>query len=115
MKEGWMKNDGGWWRMKDEGWLMKDDDFKLLRGFADRQTDETDSCDCRVTFVISALLFTTLNPEILKIWIYDWQYEFDQTVVLLSPQSQSQIYDMMLELFQKKQVKQKGNIHQRDI
>ena len=40
----------------DEGWMMKDDDFKLLRGFADGQTDEwtdkqTDICDCRVAFV----------------------------------------------------------------
>ena len=26
--------------MKDEGCMMKDDDFKLLRGFADGQTDE---------------------------------------------------------------------------
>ena len=26
--------------MKDEGCMMKDDDFKLLRGFADVQTDE---------------------------------------------------------------------------
>ena len=38
MKEGWMKNDK-WW--------MKDDDFKLLRGFADEWTD---ICDCRVAF-----------------------------------------------------------------
>ena len=29
--------------------MMKDDDFKLLRGFADRLTDErTDICECRV-------------------------------------------------------------------
>ena len=26
--------------MNDEGWMMKDDDFKLLRGFCDWQTDE---------------------------------------------------------------------------
>ena len=26
--------------MKDEGRMMKDDDFELLRGFADRQTNE---------------------------------------------------------------------------
>ena len=32
MKDGWMMN--------DEGWMMKDDDFKLLRGFEDRQTNE---------------------------------------------------------------------------
>ena len=37
--------------MNDEGWMMKDDDFKLLRGFDDRQTNErTDICDCRVAF-----------------------------------------------------------------
>ena len=31
--------------------MMKDDDLQLLRGFADRQTDErTDICDCRVAF-----------------------------------------------------------------
>ena len=35
--------------------MMKDDDFKLLRGFADRQTNErtdgrTDICECRVAF-----------------------------------------------------------------
>ena len=40
--------------MKNDG-RMKDDDFKLLRGFADRRTDErtgerTDICDCRVAF-----------------------------------------------------------------
>ena len=34
---------------------MKDDDFKLLRGFEDKQTDgqmdrRTYICDCRVTF-----------------------------------------------------------------
>ena len=53
MKEGWMKDDE-WWMMNEE-WY----DFKLLRGFADRQTDEqtneqtngqTDIGDCRVTF-----------------------------------------------------------------
>ena len=31
--------------------MKKDDDFKLLGGFALRQTDrQTDICDCRVTF-----------------------------------------------------------------
>ena len=59
MKEGWMKNDDEWWRMnerwkdewkmKDEWWMMKDDDFKLLKGFADKWTDGwTDIYDCRV-------------------------------------------------------------------
>ena len=37
MKEAWMKNDEGWMKI-DEGW-MKNDDFKLLGGFALRQTD----------------------------------------------------------------------------
>jgi len=35
--------------------MMKDDDFKLLRGFADKRTDgrtdrRTEICDCRVAF-----------------------------------------------------------------
>ena len=39
---------------------MKDDDFKLLRGFADERTDErtnerTDICDCRVAFATEKL------------------------------------------------------------
>ena len=35
----------------DEGSGMKDDDIKLLRGFADGQTNKpTDICDCRVAF-----------------------------------------------------------------
>ena len=46
------------WRMiKDEWriWMMKDADFKMLMGFADKQTDgrtdeRTDICDCRVAF-----------------------------------------------------------------
>ena len=37
--------------VNDEGWMMKDDDFKMLMGFADKQTDgRTDICDCRVAF-----------------------------------------------------------------
>ena len=37
--------------MKDEGWMMKDDDFKLLRGFGNGQTNErTDIGGCRVAF-----------------------------------------------------------------
>ena len=44
---------------------MKDDDFKLLRGFADRRTDErTDICDCRVTFTTENWVST-----IQLIWI----------------------------------------------
>ena len=38
------------WR-RDEWRMMKDDDFNLLRGFADKRTDEQiDICDCRVAF-----------------------------------------------------------------
>ena len=29
---------------------MKDNDFKLLRGFADVTDEQTDICDCRVAF-----------------------------------------------------------------
>ena len=38
MNEEWWRMNEEWWMMKDEGWMMKDDDFKLLRGLADRQT-----------------------------------------------------------------------------
>ena len=35
---------------------VKDDDFKLLRGFEDRQTDKrTDICECRVAFATENL------------------------------------------------------------
>ena len=34
--------------------MMKDDDFKLLRGFADRQMD---NCECRVTFATEKIKF----------------------------------------------------------
>ena len=40
----WRKNEwrmmkvDEWWRM-DEGWMLKDDDFRLLRGVADKQTN----------------------------------------------------------------------------
>ena len=41
--------------------MMKDDDFKLLRGFADRRdrlTDkQTDICDCRVAFATENIGF----------------------------------------------------------
>ena len=44
--------------------MMKVDDFKLLRGFADKQTDKrTDICDCRVAFA-------TENRKILNFGIY---------------------------------------------
>ena len=42
-----------WWKLK-----MKDDDFKLLRGFADWRTNgRTDICDCRVAFVTEKIGF----------------------------------------------------------
>ena len=50
--EVWMMKDEGW-MMKNEGWMMKDDDFKLLRGFADWQTDrQTDGRTNEQTFAI---------------------------------------------------------------
>ena len=59
MKEGWMKNDEGWLK-NDKGWKMKDDDFKLVKGFALRRTNEwTDIYDFRVAF-------STENPN--SIW-----------------------------------------------
>ena len=36
--EGWIKNDEGWMK-NDEWWRMKNEDFKLLRDFADGQTN----------------------------------------------------------------------------
>ena len=54
-----MKNEE-WWMMKVEWWKlkMKDDDFKLLRGFADWRTNgRTDICDCRVAFVTEKIGF----------------------------------------------------------
>ena len=42
--------------------MMKDDDFKLLRGFADERTNErTDICDCRVAFATEKLDVTSCN------------------------------------------------------
>ena len=44
---------------------MKYDDFKLLRGFADRQTDKwTDIGDCRVAFATENLPW---DPDDLEI------------------------------------------------
>ena len=41
--------------------MMKDDDFKLLRGFDNGQTDRrTDICDCRVAFATEKFLSFTL-------------------------------------------------------
>ena len=37
--------------MKNDEGRMKDDDFELLRGFADRRTHrQMDICECRVAF-----------------------------------------------------------------
>ena len=51
--------------------MMKNDDFNLLRGFADGQTDgltdeQTDICDCRVAFATdnsSGVTFATKNSQ----------------------------------------------------
>ena len=41
--------------------MMKDDDFKLLRGFADGQMDkQTDICDYRVAFATEKAAFICL-------------------------------------------------------
>ena len=41
---------------------MKGEDFKLLRGFADRRTNgRTDIGDCRVAFATEKLFFEDLN------------------------------------------------------
>ena len=74
MKEGWLKMMKDEWRMmkdegrvmKDEWGVMKDDDFKLLRGFEDEQTDgqteeRTDICDCRVTFATEKALHANVS------------------------------------------------------
>ena len=50
--------------------MMKDDDFKLLRGFADGQTDrrtdrQTDIGDCRVTFATEKTECTTTTQSSL--------------------------------------------------
>ena len=41
MKEGWMKNDVGWWFQAVEGFCFQTDK---------RTNDRTDICDCRVAF-----------------------------------------------------------------
>ena len=40
--------------------MMKDDDFKLLRGFADRQTDER--TDERTLVIVESLLWLNIEP-----------------------------------------------------
>ena len=57
---------------------MKDYDFKLLRGFADSQTDgpmneQTDICDCKVAFTTEKGIFETSNcwyfcPSLLYVY-----------------------------------------------
>ena len=43
--------------------MMKDDDFKLLRGFADKRTNErTDICDCRVACATEKEVVILLQP-----------------------------------------------------
>ena len=59
--------------MNDEGWILKDDDFKVLRGFADWQTN-------RRTFV---------NVESLsRLKITDiWEIEGDQEKIYCAEKS----------------------------
>ena len=62
--------------MKNDDGCMKDDDFKLLRGFADRRMNgRTDICDCRVAFTtekgILTLCYLTknnYNRELVYFW-----------------------------------------------
>ena len=74
MKEGWIKNAEGWWRIMkdDEGWwrmvkgdhgwwrIMKDDWFQVVLGFwfmtDERTNGRTDICECRVAFATENLL-----------------------------------------------------------
>ena len=62
---------------------MKDDDFKLLKGFAFRQTDErtnerTDICDCRVAFATENLF--KYQKQIGKL-----SFNNNESVLLLGP------------------------------
>ena len=52
--------------MKDERWMMKDDDFKLLKGFADEQTDKWTN---EQTFVIVESLLRLKNAT-----MYDFAF-----------------------------------------
>ena len=46
---------------------MKDDDFKLLRGFADELTDrQTDISNCRVTFTIEKTIMI-FNKMVMRV------------------------------------------------
>ena len=47
--------------------MMKDDDFKLLRGFDDRQIDEqTDICECRVAFATEKHFRFSIKIKVLN-------------------------------------------------
>ena len=52
---------------------MKDDDFKLLRGFADRRTD---NCDCRVAFATEKSIYITE----IRVDMYFGSYEVKQWI-----------------------------------
>ena len=57
-----------------------DDDFKLLRGFADRQMDgwtnkRTDICECRVAFATENKFFCLNNAFY---WFYDVVFVNDE-------------------------------------
>ena len=45
--------------------MMKDDDFKLLRGFDDKQTDHwTDICECRVAFATEKKVYCQARVQV---------------------------------------------------
>ena len=61
-----------WRMMQCKGLMMKDGDFKLLRGFADRQTNKwtdkrTDIGDCRVSFATKKESLQTFGFEDLRL------------------------------------------------
>ena len=44
--------------------MMKDDDFKLLKGFADKRTD---ICDCRVAFATEKEVMKVVVRVMMKV------------------------------------------------
>ena len=48
--------------------MKNDDDFKLLRGFADRQTNgRTDICECRVAFATEKEVMKVVVRVMMKV------------------------------------------------
>ena len=60
-----------WRMMKDERWMMKDDDFKLLKGFALRRTDER--TNGRTFAIVESLsrLKSFNNLRFCKFYVYE--------------------------------------------